>query len=174
MSTLRVTGAPSCALGFFTLVGSILASVGVCQSTAQVQPEPTTAPVVFVCEHGNVKSLIAASLFEQVAKKRGLSFRAVSRGLSPQPNVPARIADALRSDGIEIEGFKPQALTPLDVATASRVIAIGVDLSAFLREEQVSTELWHDVPPASVDYAASRTVLLRHIDVLLDELQRER
>ena len=70
--------------------------------------------------------------------------------------------------------FKPQPLTPVEVATASRVIAIGVDLTSFLREEQVPTELWSDVPPASVDYAASRAALLRHIRVLLDELQAKR
>jgi arsenate reductase len=156
--------------GFLVLIGAILASAGVCQSAAPPQRQPT-APVVFVCEHGNVKSLIAASLFEQVAKKRGLPFRAVSRGLSPESSVPPKIADALRSDGVEIASFKPQPLTPRDVSTASQVIAIGVDISSFVHEDQVSTELWSDVPPASIDYAASRAVLLRHIDVLLDKLQ---
>lgn len=160
--------------GFLTLIAAILVSLGGCQSTAPVQLEPTTVPVIFVCEHGNVKSLIAASLFEQVAKERGLPFRAVSRGLSPETSVPPKIADALRSDGVEVASFKPQPLTSLDLATASRVIAIGVDLSSFIGEAQVSTELWSDVPPASVDYAASRAALLRHIDVLLDRLQTKR
>ena len=160
--------------GFFTFVGAIAASVGICQGTAPLQPEPKAAPVVFVCEHGNVKSLIAASLFNQLAEERGSPFRGVSRGLSPEKDVPTKIADALRGDGVDVKGFKPQPLTPVEVATASRVIAIGVDLSSFLREEQVPTELWSDVPPASVDYAASRAVLLRHIGVLLDELQAMR
>jgi arsenate reductase (thioredoxin) len=164
----------SVSAGFFTFVGAIAASVGICQGTAPLQPEPKAAPVVFVCEHGNVKSLIAASLFDQVAEERGLPFRAVSRGLSPEKDVPTKVADALRGDGVDVRGFKPQPLTPVDVATASRVVAIGVDLSSFLREEQVPTELWSDVPPASVDYAASRAALLRRIGVLLDELQAKR
>lgn len=36
--------------------------------------------VLFVCEHGNVRSLMAASYFNQLAQERRLLFRAVSRG----------------------------------------------------------------------------------------------
>lgn len=157
--------------GFLTFVGAIAATVGNCQARAPLQPEPKAAQVVFVCEHGNVKSLIAASLFNQLAEERGLPFRGVSRGLNPEKDVPAKIADALRGDGVDVKGFKPQPLTPAEVAAASRVIAIGVDLTSFPRDEQVPTELWNDVPPASIDYGASRAALLRHIGVLLDELQ---
>ena len=35
--------------------------------------------VVFVCEHGSAKSLVAASLFDRMAKERGVAVRAVSR-----------------------------------------------------------------------------------------------
>jgi arsenate reductase len=79
------------------------------------------AQVVFVCEHGNVKSLIAASLFEQVAKQRGLPSRAVSLGISPEAKVPPSIVDALRKDGIDTASYKPQPLTSKDesVSTAS-------------------------------------------------------
>ena len=164
----------SVSAGILAFVGAMATSTGICQGTAPVQLGPNPAPVVFVCEHGNVKSLIAASLFDQVAKDRGLPFRAVSRGLNPEPEVPIKIAEALRGDGVDVSSFKPRALTSADVATASRVIAIGVDLSSFLREKQVPSELWSDVPPASVDYAASRAALLRHIGSLLDELQVKR
>ena len=54
--------------------------------------------VVFVCEHGNVKSLMAASCFNQLAEQRGLPFRAVSRGVAPDSierwtDVPAASSD---------------------------------------------------------------------------------
>jgi arsenate reductase len=155
-------------------LGVFLSSLGICQNAPHVQEEPTTAPVVFVCEHGNVKSLIAASLFEQLAKQRGLPFRAVSRGISPDAGVPPRIVDALRSDGVETASYTPQRLTPGDVSTASRVIAIGIELPSFIRTEQIPSEVWSDVPPASVDYAAARAALLRHIDVMLDEMHSGR
>jgi protein-tyrosine-phosphatase len=156
---------------FLALIAAIFASSGIGQDAAPPQLEPA-ASVVFVCQHGNVKSLIAASLFEQAARKRGLRFRAVSRGVNPEAGVPPSIVDALRGDGVEVAGFEPQPLTPDDISTASHVIALGVDLSESIRGEQVTTERWNDVPPASVDYAAARAALMRHIDVLLDQLQQ--
>src|SRR5258708_39677297 len=45
--------------------------------------------VLFVCEHGNVKSLIAASYFNQLARERRLALLAVARGSGPpSPPVP--------------------------------------------------------------------------------------
>jgi hypothetical protein len=40
--------------------------------------------VVFVCEHGSSRSLVAASLFNRVAEERGLSVRALSRAASSE------------------------------------------------------------------------------------------
>ena len=136
--------------------------------------DASPAPVVFVCEHGNVKSLIGASLFDKVAKERGLPLRAISRGLAPEASVPPKIVQALRADDIDVSGFKPQQLTAHDFSAAARVIAIGVDLSSFRDETRAPIEPWDDVPPASVDYAASRAALLRHIESLLDEMQNRR
>lgn len=63
--------------------------------------EPTlkkeTSPrlIVFVCEHGSAKSLVAASFFERMAKERGIVVRAVSRGTAPDASVPAAVVEAL-------------------------------------------------------------------------------
>ena len=118
------------------------------------------AQVVFVCEHGNVKSLIASTLFNQAAHARGLRFRSISRGVRPEAGVPAKIADELKKEGAQA-----------DVSSANRIVAIGIDLAEFHPGPTTIMENWADVPPASVDYAASRAVLLRHIDALLDTLQ---
>ena len=129
-------------------------------------------PVVFVCEHGSVKSLIAASLFDRTAEQRGLPFRAISRGVSPEEHVPPAIVTAMRGDGFEVEEFRPQLLQAEDVTGAERVVAIGVDLKARSAEARTPIQSWDDIPPASVDYAAARAGLQRHIDALLDELQK--
>lgn len=151
----------------FTLLG--------CQSTSAAQPRSEIAPVVFVCEHGSVKSLIAASLFNKVADERGLPFRALSRGLTPDASVPPTIVQILREEGIEIENFKPSKLTSVDVSTASRVIAIGVDLSPFNSATGAPVERWNDLPAsASADYAVTRAAMLGHIETILDQLQARR
>jgi len=157
-------------VGFGGLAAMALA---ILVGSGTAQGEPTAEPVVFVCEHGNVKSLIGASLFNRIAKERGLPFHAVARGVTPEATVPPKIVSALREDGVEVEGFKPERLSPQDVSTAFRTIGIGVDLSAFSTGSRKPVERWDDVPPASVDYAASRAALVRHIEVLLDQLRAE-
>ncbi len=131
----------------------------------------TKAPIVMVCHHGTVKSLIAALLFDQEAKARGLPFRAISRGVTPDEEVPGKIASALEADGFKISDFEPQELSNRDLDKASHVIAIGVDLSAFQGGATATILQWNDIPPASSDYAAARRSLLAHIRVLLDELE---
>jgi len=135
--------------------------------------EATTAdaPVLFVCDHGSVKSLMAASLFEAAAARRGLRIRALSRGVNPDAAVPSAIAAAMRQDGFDVGSFRPQAVSAQDVAGAARVVAIGVDLSAHASQAQAPIASWNDVPPASVDYPRARDDLARRIEALLDELQ---
>ena len=158
-----------------------LASIGLadgCRTASTLTPAaPALAlakNVLLVCEHGNVKSLIAASLFNQIASSRGLPFRAQSRGLNPEAGVPAPIKAALGKEGIDVSTFESKAMSHEDAAAASRVISIGVDLTSFATDVRLPIELWSDVPPASVDYASSRAALLLHIEALIRDLQAGR
>jgi arsenate reductase (thioredoxin) len=125
---------------------------------------------VFVCEHGSVKSLIAATIFNNAARERRLSFRSISRGIEPDASVPPKIAAALAAEGIDAAGFKPQRLSTSEIGHARRIVSIGVDLSA-VAPKNVPVLRWDDVPPASADYAAAHRALTKRVDQLLIELQ---
>src|SRR4051812_963214 len=83
------------------------------------------APVLMVCEHGSVKSVMAASLFNRGAAERHLPFRAIARGVNPDLAVPAPIALALGQEGVDVSDFVPVRVSGEDVSAASRVVAIG-------------------------------------------------
>jgi chromate transporter len=136
-------------------------------------PTPPPRRVVFVCEHGSAKSLIAASWFERMARERGVRIQAVSRGTVPDASVPSRVAEALRGDGFDVVSFRPQRLTGSDVRSASRVVAIGVDLGPLGVKAGPRAEAWTDVPPVSTSYPTARDALVRHLDALLRALQAE-
>jgi protein-tyrosine-phosphatase len=136
-----------------------------------LRPPEATGLVVMVCEHGNVKSLMAASYFNELATARHLPFRAISRGTSPNSTtVPPPIIDGLRSDGFDVAGFHPTAISAADIASAHRVILINTELAAGLSDGARPTEKWTDVPPASVDYDAAREALKAHVRAVLDQL----
>jgi hypothetical protein len=138
-------------------------------------PSKEPAPVLMVCEHGSVKSLMAASLFNQRAAERHLPFRAIARGVTPDASVPTPIAEAMAQEGFEVKDFVPARVSEADVAHASRVIAIGVEPDVLGGSgAEVSIETWSDVPAASVNYCAARASLKEHVDALLTELQHAR
>ncbi len=55
------------------------------------KPEPV-GTILFVCEHGSAKSVVAAAHFNRIAAARGLPFRAISRGTVPDAEMaPAAV-----------------------------------------------------------------------------------
>jgi len=158
-------------IAFALVLGAFLGSG---PTIVAAQSNSAITPVLFVCEHGSVKSLISASLFNRVAKEQGLAFTAVSRGVNPDAAVPSAIVEELRADHIEVADFKPRRLSSSDIAHASRVIAIGVDLSSATDGIKVPLESWGDIPSATLDYPQARAAILRHINILLDELKTSR
>lgn len=136
--------------------------------------ELPAAQVLFVCEHGNVKSLMAASYFNQLAASRALRWRAISRGSAPDSNtVPAPIVAGLRTDGVDVSDFRPAAVSEADVAASVRIVAISTALPSDVDASATKIERWDDVPAASVNYGAARNSLKTHVEQLLDRMSRE-
>jgi arsenate reductase len=153
------------------ILAPVVATLALACGMASAAEHDATKTVVFVCEHGNVKSLMAASYFNQLASQRGLPFRAVSRGAAPNSNtVPQPIVAGLRADGFDVSDFQPSKIAPADVVDAVRVVAIGTELPADAKTEEPHVERWNDVPPASTSYDAARTSLKAHVAELLDKL----
>ena len=138
------------------------------------QEDARPAQILMVCEHGNVKSLMAASYFNQLAKARRLPFVAVSRGVAPDSTtVPAAIIEGLRADGFDVSSFHPTTLAASDVTAAHRVVLISTELPSGIPAGARQPERWIDVPPASTNYAAAREALKARVRALLNELSGE-
>jgi protein-tyrosine-phosphatase len=140
-----------------------------CALLGQTSSTPT---VIFVCEHGAAKSVIAAAEFNRLAAQKGLPHRAISRGTNLDPAYSAAVVAALKKDGFAIPGEKPQALTAEDVNSASRVITLGCSLPAPLRTA-AKPEDWSDIASPSQNLDASRSDISRHLRQLVDELARD-
>jgi len=126
--------------------------------------------VVFVCEHGGAKSVVAAALFNARASARKLPFKAESRGVVPDPRLAPAAVAGLRADGLSPDREVPLRVGRADVDGAKVVVAIDPLPPDLAKGARVET--WDAIPPISVDYAASRDAMLPRIDALLDELAR--
>jgi arsenate reductase (thioredoxin) len=139
------------------------------QTTRTASAPPT---IVFVCEHGAAKSVIATAYFNRLAAERGLPDRATFRGTSPQAELSQRTVDALRADGVIVPDGKPTAIAETDVDRATHIFAIGCSLPDNARRSGKASD-WSDVPEDR-GYPAMRDAIVKHVEQLLDELQKSR
>src|ERR1700741_319416 len=108
------------------------------------QTSSSNPSVVFVCEHGAAKSVIATAYFNKLAAERGLPDRATFRGTSPQAELSQRTVDALRADGLIGPDGKPTAIADTDVDRATHIFAIGCSLPDNARRSGKAAD-WSDV-----------------------------
>src|SRR6266481_3434079 len=86
---------------------------------AQDRKSPGAKPtVVFVCEHGSAKSIIAAAEFERMTKERGLDLNILARGANPDAEIPKLVRDGLKADGYDLGDFKPTRVSEKDLKGA--------------------------------------------------------
>jgi len=127
--------------------------------------------IVFVCEHGAAKSVIATAYFNKLAAERGLPFRATFRGTAPQDDLSVRAVAGLKEDGIDIPVGKPSAISDKDIADATHIFAIGCTLPDKAGRSGKAAD-WSDVPDDQ-GYGPMRDAIVRHVKQLMDELRKD-
>lgn len=127
--------------------------------------------VLFVCQHGAAKSVIAARHFAELAHARGLTVNATAAGVEPDEVIPAHVIDGLRKDGVDDHVTRPQPVTRELLENAQIVVSFGCDLSA-LAEDSDRIVSWIGVPAVSDGYDAARTEILRRLHAILDEAEQ--
>ncbi|MFC0587838.1 hypothetical protein ACFFF7_00260 [Novosphingobium aquiterrae] len=138
-------------------------------------PRRTRAPLVlFVCEHGTVKSPIAREHLRRIAAQRGQRVRTMSRGINPSDDVSPKLAAALAQDGIDPRREPLLRLTMADLAAADVVVTFQALPSAFDRSRIQDLRDWSDIPGMNDDYWLARGRLMPRIEALLDDVATSR
>jgi len=132
--------------------------------------EVNSSTIVFVCEHGSARSVIAAAHFNRLASEKGLPYRAVSRGKSPDEAIPASIKDSLAGDGLDVSGWKPRPVSDAEIQKAARVVALAVELPAAKSAAPDRLLEWKDVPSMSQSYDTVRKIIVQHVNELVQNL----
>jgi protein-tyrosine-phosphatase len=150
----------------------LLASAALAQS-APMQPEVNASTVVFVCEHGAAKSVIAAAHFNRLASQMKLPYRAVSRGTNPDDTVAPAVRSGLAAEGLDVTAWRPKAVTGEDIRRAGKVVSLSTDLPA--KNPSVKSKLveWNDIPSVSQNYSAARAAIVREVEKLVEKLAAE-
>ena len=152
------------------LSGSLVCAALAVDGAAQTTASKANPRVVFVCEHGAAKSVIAAAYFNKIAAERGLPDRATYRGASPQAELSVSALKGLKEDGLTLPSDKPSPITTADVTAATHIFAIGCTLPAHAASSG-KADSWDDVPEDQ-GYPAQRDAIRKHVERLIDQLQK--
>lgn len=147
---------------------TIILLIALMAGLAAQTPSQTGPAIVFVCEHGAAKSVIATAYFNKLAADRGLPFRATFRGTSPQDNLSVRAVEGLKADGLVVPAGKPTSIGDADIVAATHIFAIGCTLPDAARRSGKAAD-WSDVPDDQ-GYAPMRDAIVRHVERLLADL----
>lgn len=128
-----------------------------------MKPKPI---VLFICEHGAAKSIIAASYFNKLANEKGLNLQAIARGTHPDEALSPKTIKGLMEDGLHPTESIPQKLTPADITSAQLVVTF-CDLSDEEYHQSVEVNQWDNVPPVSADYQIARDVIMENLNRLI-------
>lgn len=140
--------------------------------------------IIFVCEHGAAKSVIAAAYFNHIAKAKNQNIHAIARGTNPEPEFSARAIDGLERDGLIISENGPKKLTSAEAERAQQIITFcelpeeyqhngrgGSSREHPRRGRSAPTlEQWDDVPPVSEDYEKARDAILKYLESMMQKL----
>jgi hypothetical protein len=146
----------------------ILAAALPAQQSKASANKPT---VVFVCEHGSAKSIIAAVEFERMAKEKGLALNIIARGTNPDAEIPKGVRDGLRADGYDAGSLKPTKVSEKDLTGAVKMVSFGPDLKPWLADGAAVLD-WSATPSVSEDYRAAREYIRRQLEILLKGFEK--
>jgi protein-tyrosine-phosphatase len=150
------------------MIAQILMMVSLAMGQLAAPAAPT---VVFVCEHGAAKSVIATTYFNKIAAARGLRARATYRGVNPQTDLSVGALKGLREDGLMTPDQKPSPISQADVDAATVIFAIGCTLPANATASG-KADSWDDVPEDK-GYGATRDAIKKHVERLIDDLLKK-
>jgi protein-tyrosine-phosphatase len=129
---------------------------------------PREAIMIFVCEHGAAKSILAAAYFNKMAREKNLYLTAVARGTHPDAELSAQTLDGLRADGLIPTESNPVKLDIKDLEFAQHVVSFCPLPEEYHPKGKV--EYWKDVPAVSENYEKARDAIVERIKVLLHHL----
>ena len=133
----------------------------------QTQPKK----VVFVCEHGAAKSIIAKAEFERLAKEKGLSVEVVSRGTTPDAEIAAGVRKGLLADGTDVGSAKPVKISAKDLEGAAAVVTFGPDLEEWMPKGAKALD-WSAAPSPSKDFSEARDYIRKKVEALAIEIKK--
>lgn len=125
--------------------------------------------ILFVCEHGAARSLLASAYFNRLAAEKGLNYTSIFRGTHPDPTLNKATVAGLKKDGLVVPDQLPVLVTDSDQQKAATVVTFDCNVPTAPDKPK---ENWTNIPSIDQNYDEARDVLLKNVRRLIEELEK--
>ena len=129
---------------------------------------PAAKTILFICEHGSAKSVVAAAHFNRMAKEAGIPIMAITRGTNPDEKIPDKINSLLKGDGFPEYNGTPVRLSTKDLQAADFTVAFSTLPSEFKSPKNFET--WN-IPSFEAGYPVARDSIILNIERLIQRIK---
>jgi protein-tyrosine-phosphatase len=138
---------------------------GLSQDTTGINNQKT---VIFICDHGAYKSVVAAAAFNKLAREQGLNMKAIARGVAPGREIAANALNGLKQDQFSEITQVPRKISKEELAEATYVVAFCSLPAGY--KQPLSFEDWNQIPLVNGNYPGFRDSVLPHVKLLINNL----
>ena len=124
--------------------------------------------IIFVCEHGAAKSILAAAYFNKLAYENNSSLTAIARGTHPDAELSPKTVAGLKKEGLTSPELIPTKLTREEVESAQHVVSFCTLPEEYSLNTRI--EYWDNIPAVSEDYERARDAILAHLKEFVTHL----
>lgn len=130
-----------------------------------------TKKIVFVCEHGSAKSVIAATYFNKLAREKNIPWEALARGTDPDTVISPKTKQLLIQDNIYDKNFVPRKLSQADVDNADQVF-LFYTLPETIKDKN-NIQYWLGIDAVNGDFVKLKNDIVAKIIPLIDSLSKQ-
>jgi protein-tyrosine-phosphatase len=112
---------------FYLLILIILAQTSFGQEKIKTNIKPKQQ-ILFVCEHGAARSVIASAYFNKIADSLKLNYVSIFRGTDPESTLTTGKEKGKIKDNFKTENWKPELVTEEDAKNSYKVITFDCSL----------------------------------------------
>lgn len=138
-----------------------------CVFSINMHKEPV---ILFVCEHGAAKSVLAAAHFNRLAEEAGLYIKAIARGIYPDLEISEETMRGLSTDGLSPTEPSPQKLSMEDSQMSQYLVSFCELPGEYA--QGASVEQWDGIPAVSENYERARDAIVERLNLLVSRIGR--
>ena len=141
---------------------------------ANAQADTKPLHILFVCEHGAARSVIASKYFEQVASQNGVNAIVQYRGISPDSIVGKVTRQNLVKEGFQVSNARPGKLNRQIIDESDLIILLDCQMPSGFDYSKEKVLRFSGIPSISENYNAASDSIRQIVQQVFLQIRKDK